>query len=73
MNEGLKIASVYKSMYPAGTRIELVSMGDDPNPIQSGAKGTVSHVDDIGTVHVEWDNGRVLGLIPGEDNFRVID
>jgi hypothetical protein len=28
-----------------------------------GTKGTVVHVDDIGTVHVEWHCGSRLGLI----------
>jgi len=29
-------------------------------------------VDDIGTVHCNFDNGRRLGLIVGEDSFHVI-
>lgn len=45
-------------------------MGDDPNPIESGSKGTVICVDDVGTIHVNFDNGRCLGLIPGEDLFH---
>lgn len=61
-----------KAQYPAGTRIELIAMGDDPNPIPSGTKGTVECVDDIGTVHCRFDNGRHLGLIAGEDSFRKI-
>ena len=40
-------------------------MGDDPRPIDPGTKGTVIHVDDIGTVHCSFDNGRQLGLVPG--------
>ena len=27
-------------------------------------------VDDMGTVHCDFDNGRRLGLVPGEDSFR---
>lgn len=50
----------------------LNSMGDDPRPIQSGTRGTVKVVDDIGTVHCEFDNGRNLGLIDGEDDFRAL-
>jgi hypothetical protein len=41
-------------------------------PIESGTKGTVIWVDDIGTVHCNFDNGRRLGLIVGEDSFHVI-
>lgn len=61
-----------KEQYPAGTRIELIFMGDDPRPIAPGTKGTVRCVDDMGTVHCNFDNGRRLGLIPGEDAFRII-
>ena len=59
-----------KDQYPPGTRIQLDFMGDDPRPIPPGTKGTVRHVDDMGTVHCDFDNGRRLGLIPGEDTFH---
>ncbi len=62
----------FKDKYPAGTRVELDSMGDDPRPIERGTKGTVIAVDDIGTVHCRFDNGRQLGLVPGEDFFHKI-
>ena len=62
-----------KQQYPPGTRIELDFMGDDPRPIAPGTRGTVRIVDDIGTVHCVFDNGRRLGLIPGEDSFHVIE
>ena len=61
-----------KETYPPGTRIELDYMGDDPRPIALGTKGTVRIVDDIGTVHCNFDNGRSLGLVPGEDAFHAI-
>ena len=61
-----------KNMYPEGSRVVLDRMGDDPHPIPSGTKGTVVHVDDIGTVHCNFDNGRRLGLVPGEDLFHKI-
>ena len=61
-----------KRMYPKGTRIELISMEDPYNPIQPGTKGTVEYVDDIGTIHMKWDNGRTLGIVPGEDRFKVV-
>ena len=61
-----------KEQYPPGTRIQLDYMGDDPRPIEPGTKGTVRTVDDMGTVHCNFDNGRNLGLVPGEDSFHVI-
>ncbi len=61
-----------KQRYPAGTRIMLDRMGNDPRPIEPGTKGTVRIVDDAGTVHCNFDNGRSLGLIPGEDSFHKI-
>lgn len=61
---------VTKQRYPAGTRIEINNMDDPYAPIQSGTRGTVDFVDDIGTVHIKWDDGRALGIIPGEDSFR---
>ena len=56
-----------------GTRIELDMMGDDPRPILPGTRGTVRLVDDIGTVHCCFDNGRHLGLVPGEDSFHRVE
>ena len=35
-----------KNHYPAGTRIELISMDDPYDPVPSGTRGTVEHVDD---------------------------
>ena len=62
-----------KETYLPGTRIELDMMGDDPRPIAPGTRGTVRVVDDIGTVHCDFDNGRHLGLVPGEDSFHRVE
>ena len=61
----------YKESYPKGTRVEVISM-DDPRPIPPGTKGTVDIVDDMGTVHCTFDNGRRLGLIPNIDIFKKV-
>ncbi|MDL2293795.1 DUF4314 domain-containing protein [Ruminococcaceae bacterium OttesenSCG-928-D13] len=60
-----------KKQYPPGTRIELISM-NDPQAVEPGTTGTVWKVDDIGTLHMKWDSGRSLAVVPGEDQFRVI-
>ena len=62
-----------KQHYPKGTRIRLISMQDPYAPIPSGTEGTVSFVDDMGTIHMEWDNKRTLGIIPNEDTFVIIN
>ncbi len=62
----------YKEHYPAGTRVQLDQMGDDPRPVPPGTKGTVAAVDDMGTVHVNFDNGRALGVCPEVDKFHKI-
>lgn len=60
----------YKAAYPPGTRILLLSMEGDPRPVENNVRGIVMAVDDIGTLHCHFDNGRSLGVIPGEDSFR---
>ncbi len=72
MNEFLRLeraAKRYKEQYPKGTRIELLSMNDS-QAVPPGTRGTVDHVDDLGTIHMNWDNGRTLGICPQEDSFR---
>ena len=41
--------------------------------IRHGAPQTVKMMwvlEDIGQLHMKWDNGRTLALVPGEDSFR---
>jgi hypothetical protein len=61
-----------KEKYPRGTRVELIEMNDPHTKIEPGTQGTVQLVDDTGTVHVKWDNGSRLGLVPGEDKWKRI-
>lgn len=56
-----------RAQYPPGCRVELVSMDDPYTTLKPGDRGTVSGVDDIGTVHVAWDNGSGLGAAYRED------
>lgn len=56
-----KALNKIKEKYPEGSRIELVSMDDPYSKLKAGDKGTVKFVDDIGTVHITWDNGSSLG------------
>lgn len=60
-----------KSQYPKGTRLELVSM-DDPHGVPVGTIGEVDFIDDAGQIHMKWQTGSCLALIPGVDSFRKV-
>ena len=57
--------------YPAGTRVELLQM-DDVHVSPIGTKGTVTGVDDTGSLMVNWDNGCGLNVIYGIDFVRKV-
>ena len=61
-----------RKKYPAGTRIQLIHMQDDW-AVPDGTIGWVDHVDDAGTIHMRWETGSSLGLIPDVDEFEVCD
>ena len=61
-----------REQYPPGTRIQCIQMDDPYHAVAPGSIGTVDHVDDAGTIHMSWENGSSLGLIPGEDHFKII-
>lgn len=65
-----RFAQRMKDNYPPGTRIMLLSMDAPYAPVPKGTKGTVVHVDDAAQIHMKWDNGRTLAIVPGEDSFR---
>ena len=61
-----------RERYPAGTKIRLNHMDDPYAPIPDGTVGEVQYVDDAGSIHMIWKNGRTLSLIEGEDSFTII-
>lgn len=58
-----------RETYPAGTRVALVQMDDAQAP-PVGTMGTVTGVDDTGSLLVDWDNGCGLNVIWGVDEVR---
>lgn len=56
-----------------GTRVELIFMDDEYTTLKPGDKGTVDYIDDAENIHVKWDNGSTLSLIPNVDDFKIID
>ena len=59
-----------REQYPPGTRVELICMDDPYAALKPGDQGTVSFVDDIGTIHIKWDCGSSLGAAYGADMIR---
>jgi len=61
-----------KTKYTQGTRVKLLRMNDPYTKLSPGATGTVTGVDDIGTIHVSWDCGSSLGVAYGEDLCEIV-
>lgn len=60
-----------RDSFKVGTRVELLFMDDTQAP-PVGTCGTVIGVDDMATIHVDWDNGCGLGVAYGVDECRII-
>jgi hypothetical protein len=55
-----------------GRRVRLINCSDPWTSLPPGLLGTVTFTDDAGTLHVRWDNGSTLGLVPGEDSWVIL-
>lgn len=60
-----------KEKYPKGTPIRLYNMEGETS-VPPGSKGIVDYVDDIGQIHMKWENGSCLALNVEEDRFDII-
>ena len=58
--------------YHPGDRIQMIGCMDRYAPILPGERGTIDCIDDAGTLHMRWDNGRTLGVCLAEDEIRKI-
>ena len=67
-----EIVELLRDQFPVGCRVELLQM-DDPQAPPMFTKGTVTGVDDIGSIMVRWDNGCSLSVAYCEDRCRRID
>lgn len=68
-----EIVERLRKEYPVGAKVELIHMNDSYRTMQVGIKGEVAGVDDIGTIHVSWENGCHLGVAYGEDSCKRIE
>lgn len=56
-----------------GKRVMLVSTNDPYTRLRYGDEGTVTRIDDYGTVFVKWDSGSTLGLVQeAGDRFVIV-
>ncbi len=62
-----------REYYSPGTRVQLVRMDDPYTRLKPGELGSVSFIDDTGTVFVDWDLGSRLGVVFGVDEIRKIE
>jgi len=68
-----KKVDALRKQYPVGARVKLLKMNDLYSKMCVGEEGTVTGVDDIGTVHCKWDCGSTLGVVYEEDEICIID
>lgn len=54
-----------------GRRVRLIATSDPYTELREGDEGTIDHIDDIGTIHVAWDTGSLLGLVRSEDSWEL--
>jgi hypothetical protein len=64
--------STYERNPLVGRRIRLVYTDDPYTRLTPGAEGTVTFVDDLGTVAAKWDDGSTLGLVAGHDRYDLL-
>ena len=62
-----------REKYPVGCTVEIIEMCDPYRDMPAGLRGTVTHVDDTGTVFADWENGSTLGAVFGEDRIRRVN
>lgn len=67
-----EVPQVVKPTFSVEDRVELVYTSDQYTQLQPGTRGTIALIDDLGTIHVNWDDGSRLGIIPGEDVIRKV-
>lgn len=68
-----------RELYPKGTIVELKEgMEGEQNKegkstMPAGLRGKVTFVDDIGDIHVNWENGSTLAIVPTLDVFEIVE
>lgn len=60
-----------RNIYKPGIKVRLLYMESEPQ-MPKGLEGIIDYVDDAPQIHVNWENGSSLALIPEVDKFQII-
>lgn len=55
-----------------GDRVVLIETSDPYTDLQPGTEGVVRLIDEVGFIHVEWEDGTDLALSPLRDEFEAV-
>lgn len=55
-----------------GRKVRLIHTSDPHTKLKTGALGVVDFYDSFDTLHVKWEDGSNLGLIPGCDAWEIL-
>lgn len=61
-----------REAFPENATVELVFMDDTYRDMPKGLKGRVVRTDDIGTIHIAWENNLLLGVVWNADVVKNI-
>lgn len=67
-----KELAMLREKYPTGTMVRLIAMNDEQAP-PVGTIGEIQFVDDVGSVHIHWQNGSSLAVIPDVDRIEILN
>ena len=71
LREEIRFPASYEELQLTLWKLGLVLIHmEDKWAVPSGTRGTVDYVDDAGQIHMKWDNGRTLAIVPQVDKFR---
>ena len=57
---------------PPGTKVKLIKFNPSEPAVPPGTIGTVVTIDDACQIHVRWETGSALAIIPEVDEFEII-
>lgn len=72
MHFNAELGQELERKYPAGTRVRLLSMPEEPFPPRKGTLGTVQGTSPVGVIYVHWDTGSTLNVLYGVDRIEVV-